>query len=156
MSTVKIILPLFALLLISNSSQAQTTDKVKILNQISTLFDGMREGDSAKVASVFLNEATMQTITRNKDGKTVLSKGSLEAFKNAVGTPHEEVWDERISNLKIDIDAELAVAWVPYSFYRGDEFSHCGVNSFQFMKTANGWKAFSIVDTRRRTNCVDF
>ena len=151
----KVLLCLIVLASTNEITKAQTDDKTEILNQISTLFDGMREGDSSKVASVFLDDATMQTVSKNKEGNTVLNKGSLVSFKRAVGTPHDAIWDERISNVKIDVDDDLAVAWVPYSFYRGDEFSHCGVNSFQFMNTENGWKAFSIVDTRRQTNCID-
>ncbi|HCT52686.1 MAG TPA: hypothetical protein DF712_09520 [Balneola sp.] len=142
-------------LMISSNVSAQNADKELILSQIETLFDGMRAGDSAAVSKVFTRNATMQSVFKNREGETVISSGSLQNFKNAVGTPHEQVWDERVANIQINVDGEMAVAWVPYSFYLGKDFSHCGVNSFQFAKTAEGWKAISIVDTRRRTNCAE-
>ena len=142
-------------LLLSYSVKAQKTDREMILSQIETLFDGMRAGDSSAVSKVFTDNATMQSIFKNRDGNTVINSGSLMNFKNAIGTPHEQVWDERVANIQINIDGEMATAWVPYSFYLGDNFSHCGVNSFQFAKTSEGWKAISIVDTRRRTNCAE-
>lgn len=135
--------------------QAQISEKEQVLKQIETLFDGMRAGDSSAVSKVFLPKATMQSISKDREGNTVISTGSLSGFKNAVGTPHDKVWDERVANIQINIDGDMATAWVPYSFYLGENFSHCGVNSFQFIRTADGWKALSIVDTRRKTNCTE-
>jgi len=149
------VIGIFIILVGSSVTSAQQNEKEQILKQIESLFDGMRAGDSSAVANFFTKDATMQSISKNREGKTVLSTGSLTAFKNAVGTPHDQVWDERVANIKINVDDDLAVAWVPYSFYAGDNFSHCGVNSIQFIKAKSGWKAISIVDTRRRTNCVE-
>ena len=70
-----------------------------------------------------------------------------------MGTPHDEVWDERIWDVVIHIDDNLASAWMNYAFILGDTLSHCGVNSMQFVRTAEGWKAVYLVDTRRRTGC---
>lgn len=150
-----LLISIFIVFITSSLTFAQQNDKDLVLKQIETLFDGMRAGDSSAVASVFVKEATMHSIFKNQEGETILNQGSLASFKNAVGTPHDQVWDERVANIKIYIDGDLAVAWVPYSFYAGDNFSHCGVNSFQFMRTKSGWKSISIVDTRRRTNCAE-
>ena len=149
---------LFLLMLVFiniSSALAQSSDKQLILKQIETLFDGMRAGDSSAVSKVFLADATMQSISKDREGKTNISSGSLSGFKNAIGTPHDKVWDERVANIQINIDGDMGTAWVPYSFYLGEKFSHCGVNSLQFIKTSAGWKALSIVDTRRRTNCAE-
>ncbi len=139
----------------SSLSVAQTLDETAIKNQIHTLFDGMRAGDSSKVSSVFTPTAIMQTVAKSKDGKDQVINGSLQNFLNAVGTPHDIMWDERVSTINVRIDGALAQVWVPYSFYRGDVFSHCGVNSIQLKKGDNGWKIFYIVDTRRKTNCIE-
>ena len=68
----------------------------------------------------------------------------------AVGTPHKEQWDERIYDVKIQVDGPLATAWTPYKFYFGENFSHCGVNAFTLIKTDDGWKISGITDKRRR------
>ena len=44
----------------------------------------------------------------------------------------------------------MANAWTPYQFWFNDQFSHCGVNSFQLIKVDNTWKIFFLVDTRRK------
>lgn len=142
-------------LLLSYAVNAQKTDREMILTQIETLFDGMRAGDSSAVSKVFIPDASMQSISKDREGNTRISQGSLSGFKNAVGTPRNDMLDERVGKIQINIDENLATAWVPYSLYVGDNFSHCGVNSFQFAKTGEGWKVISIVDTRRRTECVE-
>ena len=121
---------------------------------ITRMFDGMRMGDSTMVRSVFSKEAIMQTVVMNNAGKVVINKSSLANFLNAVDMPHDLVRDERIEFGDIKIDRPLATVWTPYSFYRGDQFSHCGVNSFQLYKSEEGWKVIYIIDTRRQSACI--
>jgi hypothetical protein len=63
------------------------------------------------------------------------------------------VWDERIGEVEIKIDDNLATAWMNYAFYVGDTFSHCGVNAFQLAKGEAGWKVIQIADSRRKVAC---
>lgn len=147
---------LFTLLFISPLQLAtaqEHNEASEIQAAIETLFEGMRTNDSAMVAKVFTRDAIMQTVLVNEQGSASLNKGSLEGFLKAVGTDKSEIWDEQIQSYDIKMDGNLVSAWTPYQFFRGDEFSHCGVNSFQLMKTDGGWKIFHIVDTRRRTGC---
>ena len=61
--------------------------------------------------------------------------------------------DERISFETVKVDGDLAIAWTPYKFYLGDQFSHCGVNSFQLVKLEGVWRIQYLIDTRRRQGC---
>ena len=116
------------------------------------LFDGMRAGDSSMVRAAFdSNPRLVTTMVRN--GVPVLTTGSVDDFVKAVGTPHSEVWDERISGEIIHIDGPLATVWMRYSFYAGSQFSHCGVNAFELFRRPDGWRITSIADTRRRERC---
>lgn len=147
-----IILLVVGMLAITLPAGAQTMED-EIKQVINTMFDGMRTGDSAMVAGAFLRTATMQTITKNQEGEVIIHTGSLQPFLNAVGSPHDKVWDERLSGMDIKVDGDLASVWAPYAFYLGDIFSHCGVNSFQMGRINGDWKIIYIVDTRRRTEC---
>jgi hypothetical protein len=124
-----------------------------VKSAVETLFDGMRKGDSAMVHSVFIDDVRMYSSYITKEGKEILSPGSLENFLNAVGTPHDAVWDERIWNLKIEKDDNLAHAWMEYAFYAGGQFSHCGVNAMQLVKMDGNWKIVHLIDTRRKEKC---
>lgn len=129
------------------------TDAVK--RTITTMFDAMRKGDSTLLNSAFHKDMVLQGVATKKDGTQYLYSEKADEFLKAVGTPHKEVWDERITWGDIKIDSELASVWTPYKFYIGDKFSHCGINFFQLMKTAAGWKIIYIVDTRRKDNCPE-
>ncbi|MFY0594006.1 hypothetical protein [Roseivirga sp.] len=144
---------LFGLLSFGSQSQAQN-DKADIKKAIMTMFDGMRAGDSAMVHSVFSDQVIFQRVRNIEADGSAIVNSDFSNFLNAVGTPHDLVWDERIEFGPILVDDRMASAWVPFKFYLGDKFSHCGVNSFQLRKTDAGWKIFHLVDTNRKDNCV--
>ncbi|WP_345225526.1 nuclear transport factor 2 family protein [Hymenobacter koreensis] len=131
---------------------APATDVEAVKKTINTFFDGMRKGDSALVRSTLAPTAILQTITNRNGVVQVRTENPKEVLK-MMGTPHKEVYDERISFEQVLVDAQLASAWTPYQFYVGSTFSHCGYNSFQLVKLAEGWKIAYIIDTRRKEPC---
>lgn len=142
---------LFFFLPFFSFAQTPKNEKEAIIAVIKQMFDGMRKGDSSMVRGAFATQVRMQTIALNKEGKPMIrAEDSIEGFVKAVGTPHTEMWDERIKKYEVKIDDRMASVWTPYEFYLGDKFSHCGVNSFQLFKSEAGWKIIYIVDTRRK------
>lgn len=142
----------FALMLQIASAQISKTEEESIKKVINTLFDGMRKGDSSMVNSAFNNKMVLQTII-NREGNVQVRSEEPAGFLKAVGTPHQDAWDERITFDQILIDGNLASVWTKYKFYAGNKFSHCGVNSFQLVKGNKGWKIVYLIDTRRKDNC---
>lgn len=141
-----------AVMLAQNDIQDKEKESVKLL--IHKLFDGMREGDSAKVASVFHLKVNMYTTYTDKEGEKIVREGALGSFLKAIGTPHDQVWDEKIWNTKIHIDGGIAQVWTDYSFHVGTEFSHCGVDAFNLIRdNEKGWLIVSLMDTRRKDEC---
>ena len=123
-------------------------DEAEVRAVIDRLFDGMRAGDSTMVRSVLHEEALMA-----RAGSQGLRIGPTDGFVRAVGTPHDEVWDERIWDVHISIDGRLASAWMEFAFFLGDMLSHCGVNSMQLYQTDEGWKIIYLADTNRPPTC---
>ncbi len=151
----KKILLLAAIMLVSAATFAQQSAADGVKQSINTMFDAMRKGDSTLLKSVFAKEMVLQSVSTNKEGKTVISTDSANDFAKAIGTPHNSIYDERIVYGDIKIDGDLASVWAPYKFYLGDKFNHCGVDVFSLMKTDAGWKIIYIVDTRRKDNCIE-
>ncbi|MCJ8290722.1 MAG: nuclear transport factor 2 family protein [Crocinitomicaceae bacterium] len=142
---------LLTILAITSVSWSQTDstrqDEVRLI--IDQLFEGMKSGDSSLVRGAFHSDARAYT-SYEKEGAYQLHAGSIDDFVNAVGTPHDEVWDERISNVVIQIDDGLAQVWMDYSFYVGDQFSHKGVNAMQLAHLDGRWQIIHLADTRRK------
>jgi hypothetical protein len=133
-------------------AQAGEADRRAVLAVLHRLFDGMRTGDSAAVRAAFHPSAYLATALEGRDGP-ILRVDTLETFVHAVGTPHDEAWDERLSGEEVRIDGPLASVWTEYSFFVGGRFSHCGVDAFQLALTTAGWQIIALTDTRRQTGC---
>ncbi|WP_426059099.1 nuclear transport factor 2 family protein [Hymenobacter sp. B1770] len=153
----KIITPLFFSLplcvSLASHAQSASSETAEVQKTINTFFDGMRRGDSATVRRTLAPATVFHTIGGKAGQASTLQIENINGFLKAVGTPHPKVWDERITFDKVLIDANLASVWTPYEFYIGDTFSHCGYNSFQLVKLADGWKIAHIIDTRRKDKC---
>ena len=128
-------------------SQASETDLIKA--SVNGLFEGMKTSDSTKINHSFSNNAILQTITKNGEVKTE----SIKDFAVSISKAEKGSLDEKIVFSNILVDGNLASVWTPYEFYYQGKFSHCGVNSFQLVKTNNEWKIQYIIDTRRKDNC---
>lgn len=120
---------------------------------VKMLFKAMYDGDSTLASTVFAENASLNSVFTTKSGEQKVKEGDVTGFIVAIGKPHDEVWDERISNLSVKIDGDLAHAWMDYSFYIGDEFSHCGVNAMHLVRKNEEWRILQIVDTRRKSDC---
>jgi len=143
----------FLLLTICSLTTYAQSDEEAAKQPILQFFDGMRQSDSNMIKASLAPNAILQTIAKNREGKTVVRSEDVARFITGVTQPHDEVYDERITFGTIKIDADLATVWTPYQFYIGDKFSHCGVNSFQLVKLDGAWKIQYIIDTRRKDGC---
>lgn len=96
----------------------------------------------------------MQSISIDKDGKTVLSENDYFQFvQNIANIPKDSTFEEKLLNFNIKVDGNMANAWIPYEFWYQGKLSHCGVNSFQLIKQDAKWKIIYLVDTRRLARC---
>jgi hypothetical protein len=124
----------------------------EVMDVIETMFDGMRTGDADMVASTFA-EGAMLTSSGSRGGMPFTQSTPATQFVGAIrqsaGSGNWLPWDERIWNVEIHVRDNLASAWMDYAFFHGEDFSHCGVNTFQLARQADGaWKTVAIADTR--------
>lgn len=133
-------------------AQSAASDEAEVLAVLEALFDGMRAADSAAVRSTLHPDARLARVVDGESGPALQAE-TMDGFLSAIGTPHEETWDERTWDPEVRIDGRLATVWVPYAFYLGEALSHCGTDAFQLYKAAEGWKIFQIADTARREGC---
>ena len=137
------------------AAQTQTSapdERAAVLAVVQRLWDGMKARDTAMVRSVFDSTAMLSRIvTRNGEARVQLTpvSGFIEALGRA-----KESWNERMFAPEVHIDGPLATVWTEYDFHLGDQFSHCGVDAFQMLKTSSGWKIVALSDTARREGCA--
>lgn len=128
---------------------SQTSEEELVKSTINQLFYGMKISDSVLIKKSFSKNAVLQTITKSGEVKNE----NINDFALSISKAEKQSLDEKITFSNILIDENLASVWTPYEFYYKGQFSHCGVNSFQLVKTNSEWKIQYIIDTRRKDNC---
>ena len=125
-----------------------------IKNTINTFFEGLHNGDTVLIKKVIGKDLILQTTFINKEGKSVLRTETKSEFLGAVSNKDATtVWFEKLLSFDIKIDQNLASVWTPYQFYLNNNFSHCGVNSFQLFNNRGNWEILYIADTRKKQGC---
>lgn len=138
--------------LVTTCCNAQNDD---IKNTITTFFEGLHHGDTITVNNTIHKALIMQTISLNKEGESMLNTETKANFLKAIAAKKkEDVWFEKLLSYTIQVDENLATVWTPYEFYFNEKFSHCGVNAFQLVFNGKQWEIISIIDTRRKDNCI--
>ncbi|MDB5134474.1 MAG: hypothetical protein JWP37_1077 [Mucilaginibacter sp.] len=151
----KKLLILCLLLALCSPAFCQTNDNDAIKKVINNMFDSMRSGDTLSLRNTFADGMVIQHIQSAKDRPDSLVITQGDVFIRRIGTPHKDVYDERITFGEVSINNNLAMVWAPYKFYFGKKFSHCGIDVFQLMKTNVGWKIVSVFYNVRTGNCPD-
>ena len=129
--------------------------KAKIKQVVETFFDGFHKQDSTIIKSTVADEIVLQTTGRNPEGKTIFKTEEFPKFlKSIVGIPETTKFEEKLTSFSIQVDRTMANAWVGYEFWVNGEFSHCGINSFQFINFDGEWKIIYRIDTRGKEGCM--
>lgn len=127
--------------------------EAEVLGVLETVFDGMRRADSAMVRTGFAEGARFAMLPPAEDGGRVRYSG-IEGWLSGIDGSGGS-WDERIYDVEVLVQGDMAVAWAPYTFYLDGAVRHCGINSAMLLRTAGGWKITQLSDTRRTEGCPD-
>jgi len=142
------------ILIISQPVGAQQAEENKIKELISLFFKGLQSGDTLLIKQTINKDLKLQTTFKNKEGKSILRNEDVSKFLNSVASKKpDDIWEEKLLSYNIQVDGTMANVWTPYEFYLNNDFSHCGVNSFQLFFDGKKWSIIYLIDTRRRQDC---
>jgi len=134
------------------ASQAMSDAQHEVFAVVQQLFNGMREKDSTKMRATLHPEARLVT-TGVRDSVPTVGLVSPTQWLAGVAGASASLLDERLRNPVVHVDAGLASVWAEYTFYIDGRMSHCGVDLFHLVRTAEGWKIIDLADTRHREGC---
>ena len=120
---------------------------------IMQIFEGMHTANPEMVREVFAPDARFAVIS-TRNGPAVIAAQAVDGWIEAIGQSGGS-WDEQVYDLDINVDGDMASAWVPYTFYLDGAVRHCGINSIELLRDAEGWRITQLSDTRRTENCPD-
>ena len=65
----------------------------------------------------------------------------------------KKAWEEKVKNVQIMVNDNIASAWMDYTFHLNGALRHCGVDSMELAKVKGEWKITQLGDTQRRDGC---
>lgn len=145
-----LLIPIAALALLPAGAIAQASEQEAAVKAVvMRVFDGMREADSAKVRATFAPGARFVTIGTRANPDTITYQ-TVDGWLSGIARSNK-TWDERVSNMKIQVDDNVATAWMDFHFFLSGAPRHCGINALQMVKVRGEWKITQLADTRRTT-----
>lgn len=143
---------LFALLSQPAVSQVASSpdpdDHKAVLAVIQAFFDTMAAKDVEGAARIVIPEGRFHSV-REIDGKQVTRTFTNQEFLDGLPAKQESV-RERMWNPQVHIRGDIATVWTPYDFWIDGRFSHCGIDSFNLIKSGEGWKVAGGIYTVER------
>ncbi|WP_339634712.1 nuclear transport factor 2 family protein [Bizionia echini] len=142
-----------AILMVS-LTYAQNNSEIAVKEAIDTFFEGFHKGDTVLMKTVMYGKFPSQTTFKDNNGNDQIHKGNIsDLLVTLASKKPDQKWQEKLLDYHIQVDGNLAHAWTPYEFWFNDQFSHCGVNSFQLFNDNGQWKIIYLVDSRRTEDC---
>lgn len=131
--------------------QPSPDDAKAALAVVNRLFAAMRAKDAAAMQSLFLAEGQF-IATDRRSGQPTRRVFNAESFARLiVNTPG--LLQERMYKPDVRVNGDLALVSGRYGFYVDERFSHCGLNSFQLLRAAEGWKIAQGASTIELNGC---
>lgn len=142
---------IFSLFIFASAfGQNAKNDDVKAASEVpDKLFAAMRLKNADAIRALFMTEGQFVAIDKLRSGEG-LSKTRVftaESFAKMISEAKGAEFIEKMSNKEVKINGDLGTVSGRYTFYVGDKFSHCGTNTFNLVKTEQGWKIANAAST---------
>lgn len=140
----KKILPLiiFTLAISISAFAQQTNDAKSALATVDRLWEGMRMKNAEAIRGVFMPEGQLVAIDKPRTGEGLSTTRTLsaDAFAKLISEAKAPEFLEKMPAPEVKVFGDMAVVYGRYTFHVGGKFSHCGTNTFNLVRTADGWK----------------
>lgn len=133
------------------AAQTGPADQREVVAAVQTLFDAMATCDAAAARAVSLPEGRLYRV---QPGAAADPRSStFEEFNTQLAGCTRRML-ERMWTPQVRVHKGIASLWAPYDFWLDGAFSHCGIDSFDLVKTADGWKITGGIYTVEREGCT--
>ncbi|HKP70596.1 MAG TPA: nuclear transport factor 2 family protein [Pyrinomonadaceae bacterium] len=140
---------LLLVLLSSSLISAQSADEESAIAVVNKLFAAMKAKDAEQIKAVFSPEGQLVAIDKPREG-TGISKTRMlsgDAFATMISGNKGADYIEFMPSPEARVSGDLAVVSGRYTFHLGEKLSHCGMNTFNLVRTESGWRIANAAST---------
>lgn len=142
---------MFLLLIVTPSfAQSANRDDEKDAAEVpAKLFAAMKAKDAAAIRALFIPEGHLVAIDgpRTGAGLSTTRIFTPEAFAKLISESKASDLTEKMVKTEVELFGDMALVYGRYTFHVGEKFSHCGTNSFNLVRTADGWRIANAAST---------
>lgn len=145
----KRILLFLLILTFSIPAFSQSDDAKAAAETIDKLWAGMKAKSAEQIKAVFVTDGQLVAIDKPRDGKGISKTRTFtaESFAKAISEAKAPEFIESMPSPDVRVMGDMAVVTGRYTFHVGDKFSHCGTNTFNLVRTEQGWKIANAAST---------
>ena len=122
---------------------AQDAGESEVLAVVEAALDRISDEDWVGFTDLMLEEANAFTVYERNGVRSYRVRTWAESRADS----DDADLVERGFSPTVHLQGGLASVWLPYDFYIDGVWSHCGVDSFTLLHTADGWRIASIAWT---------
>jgi len=134
------------------AQQNEEAEKKNILEKVNLFFKVLETKDTVLYNTLVYPNAQIWTIRPQQDTLKIGMRSFSTDMINLAAM--KTVIEERPMRYDIKVHNNIAVAWMPYTLSLSGKFSHCGVDVFTLLKSAEGWKIVSTVYSVEPEGCA--
>lgn len=136
---------IFIILSFSSVFAQKADDSKDALAVVNKLWAEMAAANPAGIIALHNPGAQLVAIIKTKAGTTVVRNLTADEFSK--GFAQKASLKEDMYAPEVKVYGDFAMVWGRYVFFVEGKISHCGVNSFHLVRTAEGWKIGGIAST---------
>ena len=129
------------------------SEEAQVMAPVNMLFDGLAKRDGAIVLASVRPDGGATVGVERADGTRTIRHLSWAEFAAGL-KPGPEKYEERLTDIAVEIDGDIAMVWSPYTFFVDGKPQHCGVDHFDLVREAGSWKIQNVTWSQRTTGCA--
>lgn len=133
------------------AAQTPSPDERDVVATVQRIFDAMEKCDPATIRALSIPSGALVRVAVGTDQPP--RSTTLDTFAGQFATCSRKLL-ERMWTPQVRVHKGIATLWAPYDFWIDGTFSHCGIDSFELVKTATGWVLASGTYTVERDGCA--
>ena len=143
---------LVAALFVPQISLAQADQvEANVLAVVDEALERITAEDSVGLTDLMIEDA-MFYVGLDRDGEY---QTRTTTYAEARARVSETDMVERGFEPTVLVSGTIAMVWYPYDFYNDGEWSHCGVDIFNLLRTNDGWRIASLMyNVQQPPECV--
>jgi len=144
---------LCSLFCMSAAGADEVEDRAAVVDMVQAFFDAMTDRDVDAMRSMLTLDGIFYGYREGPDGVEI-ARPTHQSFIEGIAEGNRKLI-ERFWDPQVLLHGRMAAVWTPYDLYVDGEFSHCGIDNFNLLKTDEGWKITGIVYSMEPDNCTE-